>query len=59
MEERMVVCFFTLKSFNPGDIHVELILVYGADVPVLRTLYKWHKRFAQGRTKLFYNLRSE
>jgi hypothetical protein len=42
--------FFTLKGLTPGDIHAELVSVYGVDVLVLHTFYKWHKRFAQGKT---------
>jgi hypothetical protein len=29
MEQREVVCFFTLKDLNPGDSHAELVSVYG------------------------------
>jgi hypothetical protein len=45
--------FFFLKGLNPGNIYAEFISVYGIDALVLQTLYKWHKRFAQGRTELF------
>jgi hypothetical protein len=58
IEQRAVVHFFTFKGINPGDIHDELVSVYGSDALVLRTLYKWHKCFAQGRTELFNDPRS-
>jgi hypothetical protein len=53
-----VVHFVTLEGLTPGDIHAELVSVYGADVLVLHTLYKWHKRFAQGKTEFFNDPRS-
>jgi hypothetical protein len=42
MEQMTVVRFFTLKGFNPGDIHAELFSVHDTDTLVLRTVYKWY-----------------
>jgi hypothetical protein len=53
-----VVRFFTLKSLNPKDIHTELESVYMNESLCLRTVYKRHKRFMQGRTELFDDPRS-
>jgi hypothetical protein len=40
MERQRIVRFFALKGLSPGDIHAELVSVYGADAFVLRTPYK-------------------
>jgi hypothetical protein len=40
MEQRAVVRFFTLKGFNPGDIHTELLSAYGLNAFALSTVYK-------------------
>jgi hypothetical protein len=48
----------TLKGLNPGYIHTQFVSVYWVDTLVLQIVYKWHKRFAQGRMELFDDLRS-
>jgi hypothetical protein len=53
IRQRAVVHFFTLKGLNPKDIYTELESVYMNESLYLRTVYKWHKRFMQGRTELF------
>jgi hypothetical protein len=58
IEQMTVVGFFTLKGLNPRDVHAEFVLIYDTDVFVLQALYKWHKRFAQGRTERFDDPRS-
>jgi hypothetical protein len=58
MEQRAIVDVFTLKCLVPRDFQAELVIVYGVDAPVLRTFYKCHKRFAQGRTEPFDDPRS-
>jgi hypothetical protein len=52
------VRFFTLKRFNPEDIHMELLLLYEPNILALSTVYKWHQRFINGRTKFYDNPRS-
>jgi hypothetical protein len=58
VEQRAVVGFFTLKGLNPKDIHTELESVHMAEALCLRTIYKWHKHFIQGRTELLDDPRS-
>jgi hypothetical protein len=50
---RRNVSFFTLKGLSPKDIHTELESVYRDETLCVCTVYKWHKRFMQGRTELF------
>jgi hypothetical protein len=46
--DRNVIRFFALKDVNPGDIHAELLSVYGADALFLQTVYQWYHRFVEG-----------
>jgi hypothetical protein len=55
MEQRAVSRFFALKRLSPKDIHTELESMYMDEVLCLRTVYKWHERFMQERTKLFHD----
>jgi histone-lysine N-methyltransferase SETMAR len=48
-----VVRFFTLKDSSPKEIQTELESLYMDEALCLRTVYKWHERFMQGRTELF------
>jgi hypothetical protein len=59
LELRTVVLFFILKGLSPKDIHTELESVYMDEALCLHTVYKWHERFMQGRTKRFDHSRSE
>jgi hypothetical protein len=52
MEQKTVVRFFTLKRLNFEDIHTELLSMYGINILVLLTVYKWHQRFVNRRTEL-------
>jgi transposase len=58
MEQRSVVRFFTLKGLSSRDIYTELESMYMDEALCLCTVYKWHRRFMQGRTELFDDPRS-
>jgi transposase len=58
MEQRAVMRFVTLKGLSLKDIHPRFESVYMDQALCLRTVYKWHERFMQRRTKLFDDPRS-
>jgi hypothetical protein len=58
MEQRVMMRFLTLKNLSPKEIHIKLESVYMDEGACLRTVYKWHKNFTQGRTGLFDDPRS-
>jgi hypothetical protein len=58
MEQRALIRFFTLKGQNSEDIHTQPESVCVDEAPCIRTVYKWHKRFANGRRELFEDPRS-
>jgi hypothetical protein len=58
MEQRAVICFFTLKRLKASSIQTELKSVYGPEAVALLIGKKWRTRFHQRRTNLFEDPRS-
>jgi hypothetical protein len=52
MDQRGVIRYYTLKGTAPLRIHAKLLAVYGTGALKRSTVFKWHKRFSEGRTDL-------
>lgn len=57
-EQRAVIRFLFAKGKKPSDIHVEMTGVYGDDCLDYSNVYRWCKKFEEGRTSLVDEPRS-
>jgi hypothetical protein len=57
MEQRAVIRFFMLTWLKAREFHTEFELVYGPEAFALPIVKNWRRRFHQGKTDLFDNLR--
>ena len=49
---RAVINFLTLKSVQPQQIHSQMTVIYGEEVPSYATVNRWAAEFCRGRKSL-------
>jgi hypothetical protein len=59
MEQRTVIRFLTLNGLHVSGIAAELKLVSEAEACAISRVSKWPKRFAEGGTSLYGDLKCE
>lgn len=57
-EIRAAIHYEFLRETEPKEIYEKMKIAYKQNAPVISTVYKWHKRFVEGRESLEDDQRS-